>query len=68
MAVPADPAFTMATEGEYRALRIAVSFALRTGLATDNFEGEATNESLVSVARKLGVKIPGESEEASRGQ
>ena len=55
----ADPAVTMANEGEARALRIAVSYALDQGLATDfPDDGPATNASMVSLARKLGLSVP----------
>ena len=57
------PALELVTEDEQRALRCAVSLALQTGLATDGLDGprgEVSNVSLVSVARKLGVSIPGE--------
>lgn len=50
-----DPAFEMVTEGEAQALRIAVIYALRQGLASDTVDGVATNDSMLSVARKLGI-------------
>jgi hypothetical protein len=55
-----DPAMQMATEGEVRALRLAVRLALREALATDGLEdGErATNVSLVALAEKLGIEVP----------
>jgi hypothetical protein len=61
-----DPAVTVGTQDEARALRFAVRFALRAGLATDGLEpGEtATNASLVSLAEKLGMEVPDEQRHA----
>jgi hypothetical protein len=53
------PAFQMVSKDEARALRIAVNYALRSGLASDDLDGgEASNRSLVAVGKKLGCVIP----------
>lgn len=54
-----DSAFQMVTVDEACALRIAVDYALRSGLATDDLESPtASNRSLVRVGKKLGCVIP----------
>lgn len=53
------PALEVATEDEARAMRIAVAYALRQGLASDDLgEPSPSNRSLVRLAKKLGVAIP----------
>lgn len=52
------PAVEIANEDEARAMRLAVRYALEQGLASDDEDGRASNRSLVSLGRKLGVQIP----------
>lgn len=54
-----DPAVELASEDEARAMRIAVTYALRQGLASDDLETRhPCNRSLISLGRKLGCRIP----------
>jgi hypothetical protein len=50
-----DSAVEWATLDEARAIRIAVSVALRLGVATDDENGRMTNRSLLAAAQKLGM-------------
>lgn len=53
------PALEVVTPTEQRAMQIAVTYALRCGVATDDLDGPSpSNRSLVSLGRKLGCTIP----------
>lgn len=53
------PGVEVATAEEQDALRLAVRLALDTGVATEvDGEGQASNKAMVSIGRKLGVRIP----------
>jgi len=54
-----EPAVQFVSEDEQRALRLALTYALAQGLASDDLDQERpSNRSLVSLARRVGAKIP----------
>lgn len=61
-----EPAVQMVSEDEARAMRIAVTYALRAGLASDDLaSNDPSNRSLVALGRKLGCEIPEWCEDAA---